>query len=429
MCARVRAPPELWASCGTGCVAKLCSPQCIFAHRKACSTVSFVSVDVFGPKIFNNLFFALAQVACVCADVADDVFAPVAVFVPSGKTLLNKPGRKARSVRRPLGEHGGSFKHLIKSDNTSVFRQADRAVKCLVNGRFIFWIADAMSFAWLFPTVDELSKRESMLWDSVAFKFLQSTETFWILHNAPLLTEELCSQREFSAASPDERWPAEFFRFFSIILKKVAAQWCASQLPIAPALQHAWVLNALRNSTKGLQRPGFAADAASHVLRILQTMRQGKEAEHLRNLVNLVDLRGSDVRLETRSVCESSRQSVPYPAVAWKWRCIQSYSWQSAQHINVLELIAFLNYYKCMSAYTVNSHLRFFHIFDSRVCSCVIAKGRSSSRVLNRILRRVASLLLASDAYVLPLWTISAWIFSDSGSRVLTPALSLNDAG
>ena len=85
----------------------------------------------------------------------------------------------------------------------------------------------------------------------------------------------------------------------------------------------------------------------------------GQEAGHLRNLVNLVDLRGSDVRLETRSVCDSSRQAVPYPAVAWKWRCVQSYAWRSAQHINVLELIAFLNYYECMSAYTFNFNISF----------------------------------------------------------------------
>ena len=82
-----------------------------------------------------------------------------------------------------------------------------------------------------------------------------------------------------------------------------------------------------------------------------------------------------------------------------------------------------------MSACTFNFNIRFFHVFDSRVCSCVIAKGRSSSRVLNRILRRVASLLLASDAYALPLWTISAWNFSDSGSRVLAPAPLSHDVG
>ena len=82
-----------------------------------------------------------------------------------------------------------------------------------------------------------------------------------------------------------------------------------------------------------------------------------------------------------------------------------------------------------MSAYTFNFNIRFFHVFDFRVCSCVIAKGRLSSRVLNRVLRRVASLLLASDSYALPLRTISAWNFPDAGSRVLCPAAFSNDAG
>ena len=61
---------------------------------------------------------------------------------------------------------------------------------------------------------------------------------------------------------------------------------------------------------------------------------------------------------------------------------------------------------------------RAFHIFDSRVCSCVIAKGRSSSKVLNRPLRRYCASALASDSCILPLWIISSWDFSDSGSRI-----------
>ena len=72
--------------------------------------------------------------------------------------------------------------------------------------------------------------------------------------------------------------------------------------------------------------------------------------------------------------------------------------------------------------------MRFFHILDSRVSSCVLAKGRSSSVLLNRILRRVASVLLAADLVVLPLWTISAWNYSDYGSRAV-PELSSNHGG
>ena len=55
------------------------------------------------------------------------------------------------------------------------------------------------------------------------------------------------------------------------------------------------------------------------------------------------------------------------------------------------------------------------------VALLVVAKGRSSSTKLNRILRRVTSLMLAGDVYVCPLWTVSGWNFSDFGSRAVRP--------
>ena len=68
-----------------------------------------------------------------------------------------------------------------------------------------------------------------------------------------------------------------------------------------------------------------------------------------------------------------------------------------------------------------NHEVRMIHILDSRVVSCVLAKGRSSSERLNYTLRRVAALLLASDVYVFPLWTVSGWNCADFGSRAFRP--------
>ena len=71
-----------------------------------------------------------------------------------------------------------------------------------------------------------------------------------------------------------------------------------------------------------------------------------------------------------------------------------------------------------------NHSCRFLHVLDSRVVSCVLAKGRSSSSKLNRVLRRVSALMLASDVYVFPLWTVSGWNFADFGTRALCPAVT-----
>ena len=40
----------------------------------------------------------------------------------------------------------------------------------------------------------------------------------------------------------------------------------------------------------------------------------GKEFDHLKEMLKFIDFKGSDVRLETGSLLEGSRQPVPYPA-------------------------------------------------------------------------------------------------------------------
>ena len=199
------------------------------------------------------------------------------------------------------------------------------------------------------------------------------------------------------------------------------ALWSKIQLPIRPSEHGNFVFRALAGSTKGLSNLVLAQEATSHVIHIMQTMQAGKESEHLRQLLDLVDFRGSDFRLDSGSVLEGARQCVPYPAFCWAFKCVQSYSWKQSQHINVLELLAFFNFLRKIVA-EGESSFRFLHVLDSRVAACVIAKGRSSSKILNRLLRRISSLSLAADSYTLPLWTISSWNFSDAGSRFVRPA-------
>jgi hypothetical protein len=200
-------------------------------------------------------------------------------------------------------------------------------------------------------------------------------------------------------------------------------------LPLEPESRNYWIREALQHSTKGLAKAGMSAAAANMVLNFLKNMVPGSEKAHLVGLLSAVDFRGSDVRLESGTILEGARQPVPYPAIGWDWKCIQSYPWQQSQHINVLELVAFFNFLKRLSRDPAEQSQRFFHVLDSRVSSCVLAKGRSSSKLLNRCLRRVAGFLLASDLYVLPLWTISSWNFSDAGSRSHVGPANPRDAG
>ena len=93
-----------------------------------------------------------------------------------------------------------------------------------------------------------------------------------------------------------------------------------------------------------MARPGVAAKVCEQFEAVLRTIVPGKESEHMMWILKFVDFRGSEVRLTGGAVVDSSRQAVLYPAVVWNWTCVQSYSWAQTQHINVLELVAFLNY-------------------------------------------------------------------------------------
>ena len=77
-----------------------------------------------------------------------------------------------------------------------------------------------------------------------------------------------------------------------------------------------------------------------------------------------------------------------------------------------------MNYFRSLSNKVHLQHMRLFHVLDSRVVCGVMAKGRSSSRRLNRCCRRLLPLVLGVNWYLHSLWTISDWQFSDAASRL-----------
>ena len=176
----------------------------------------------------------------------------------------------------------------------------------------------------------------------------------------------------------------------------------------------------------------FEADGSRHgtppaiplVIAVLNSMVPGREADHLSSLLTWADHRGSDVVLASGVIVNGSTQIAPNTALAWAWRCVQSYKWTPPpppQHINVLELTAHLNFLRFRAISGCLCSQRFFHVFDSRVAASVSAQGRSSSKALNRVCRRLCTILLATNSFCVSLWTVFGWQFSDSGSRVAEP--------
>ena len=187
-----------------------------------------------------------------------------------------------------------------------------------------------------------------------------------------------------------------------------------------------WVARELSKSTARLSQ-GTAHDTSrDRILEIICSRRKEPVAQHLAEVLRQVDHRGSDVRLDSGLV-PHIRQDVPYPVFCWKWRSVAAYAWKQVQHINLLEFIAVLNYIRGLVLNTRMHGFRLIHILDRRVAAGVIARGRSSSKRLNRLSRRFMAYELASDLYLLPLWTISGWMPADAGSRLHAPTTPRDD--
>ena len=74
----------------------------------------------------------------------------------------------------------------------------------------------------------------------------------------------------------------------------------------------------------------------------------------------------------------------------WHWRVILKFPWKRAgAHINELELRALFTLLRSLARSSGNIGMRFAVLVDSSVDFGIAAEGRSCSRLLNSILRRL----------------------------------------
>ena len=187
----------------------------------------------------------------------------------------------------------------------------------------------------------------------------------------------------------------------------------------AIAAQEPYYLEELAQATSRLAAPEVAAPMANILARAELEMEPGREREHLQSLLRSASYRGTDVRLVTEIDRGDGPElhEQPYLAMRWEWKTIMSYQWKQSAHINELEMLAVAVFLKHRSRSISRQHTRFFHILDSMVSRGCLAKGRSSSRRLNRVAKRCSAYFLGMDCYMFPLWSISRWNFADAASR------------
>ena len=131
-----------------------------------------------------------------------------------------------------------------------------------------------------------------------------------------------------------------------------------------------------------------------------------------------VELRGSDIRLDTGTLFRPDccpRASVD--PLKWEWRHCRAFRWRRSEHINILEMKAALHAIQWRGRRSAYRNFRTMILIDNQSVLAVMAKGRSSSRKINLLLRRLAALCCALNVYLLVCWVDTADNPADEASR------------
>ena len=139
------------------------------------------------------------------------------------------------------------------------------------------------------------------------------------------------------------------------------------------------------------------------------------------SLYRIAEERGKHVRLDWGPAppppsfvsAHSSAAALITPAA---WTELFAYRFRTNDHINVLELVAWVSLLRRLSQQGVRRQ-RILCCVDSRVVLGAVTKGRSSSRKLNHVLRKLAYECLASSLTVDLLWVPSWANPADAPSR------------
>jgi hypothetical protein len=104
-----------------------------------------------------------------------------------------------------------------------------------------------------------------------------------------------------------------------------------------------------------------------------------------------------------------------------RWSVLASYPWSTPEHINALEMRVVLHALRWLVSHPTALCSRLLLLVDSQVVYYAVRKGRSGSKRLSPILRRIAALSLASSTRPILGWIPSGWNPADAPSRVFSP--------
>ena len=144
----------------------------------------------------------------------------------------------------------------------------------------------------------------------------------------------------------------------------------------------------------------------------------------VQKLAHQVSAKGTDVMLKaaTDGLPRADRFRTSLPARLWKWRTICGWKWKpfdrdAEEHINKLEMRAVYTAVKWRLFRARCPGKRCLHLVDSMVSLQVLNKGRSSSRKLRVLTKRMTALLIAGRLLLLLAYTHTSQNPADRPSR------------
>ena len=131
--------------------------------------------------------------------------------------------------------------------------------------------------------------------------------------------------------------------------------------------------------------------------------------------------RGGEVRSPGRVLHMGAAITKSIHPESWLWKDVLTTVWKlEGEHINILESRAFGLMLRGRLRRHFNLGSRFSHLVDSLVTLSAMAKGRSSSVRLSRVVARCNALMLAGHLYPTLGYVRSHLNPSDAGSRKVT---------
>ena len=219
-------------------------------------------------------------------------------------------------------------------------------------------------------------------------------------------------QRLLGALAFQVSFRREFLPVFDVAYVAARRQpprrWCTLDGALADELVCESFLSVTNLRTQPLLKV-YAADASS--------TRAGAAVcevsdETWRKLFAFAEAKGEYVRLDWADAAPPTalfdkRAAAAAFCVREHWGVYFGYEFRRLRHINVFEMEALPSLLKWLKGEKVFAKMVLVFL-DSRVCLEAVAKGRSSSRSLNAVFRRIAGMLLSQENMLEVVW-VATW--------------------